>query len=322
MGLEIHQLKTFFVLARTLNFTEAARKLYVTQPAVSHAMKKLESGLNDKLIVRRGNRLVLTESGSLLYKTCEDIFYRLERAEEAIRSRKGISLGVVRLGATVEFGNTVLVKNLRAFMDGHPNVHVDFLFHHDLRPLLLNDELDVIVDCRDDDDPQLDKRLLFQEKYVVVGAPDYIRRKRIRQPKDLESCTVLSFDKDGSWWNKFLLAVPERERPTLAGLIEINHIRGLVIAAKEGVGIGLVPRYSVSRELAKRELVDLFPRIALREDHFFIYQKKKKAGLEKHRLLVEYLLSLKPVEFGETRRRVAPESPTEEDAEKGDRRCR
>ncbi|MGD0782570.1 MAG: LysR family transcriptional regulator [Candidatus Aminicenantales bacterium] len=298
MGLDLNQLHTFFVLARTLSFTEAARKLYVTQPAVSHALKKLEAGLNDKLLVRRGHRLALTDSGSLLYKACEDVFYRLERTEESIRSRKGDFLGSVRLGATVEFGNSVLVKNIKDFMAGHENIHVDFLFHNDLMPLLLNDELDMIVDCRDCADPQLDKRLLFQEKYVVVGAPGYVRRKKIRGPKDLESCAVLSFDKNGAWWNKFLQAVREKDRPDLSALIEINHIRGMINAAKEGIGIGLVPRYCVSRELARRELQDVFPKISLLEDHFFIYQKKKKADLEKHATLVAYLMGIKPVEFG------------------------
>jgi len=298
MRLNLNQLETFFVLAKTLNFTEAGRKLYVTQPAVSHALKKLESGLNDKLIVRRGNRLALTDSGNLLYQACEDVFYRLERTEESIRSRRGDFIGSVRLGATVEFGNSVMVKNMKDFLAGHGNIHVDFLFHHELLPLLLNDELNIIVDCADYTDPQLDKHLLFQEKFVVVGAPGYVREKKIRRPKDLESCSVLSFDKSGAWWNRFVLAVPEGERPELDSLIEINHIRGMINAAKEGMGIGLVPRYCVSAEVVRRELMDVFPEIALLEDHFFIYQKKKRADLEKHRILVDYLLSIKPAEFG------------------------
>lgn len=298
MSLNLNHLRTFFVLARTLNYTEAARRLYVTQPAVSHAMKNLEAGLNDKLVVRRGNRLALTDSGILLYKACEDVFYRLERTEESIRSRTGDSLGRIRLGATVEFGNSVLIKSIKDFLAGHGNIHVDFQFHHDLLPLLLNDELDMIVDCRDYVYPELDKRLLFQEKYVVVGAPRYVRQKGIRSPKDLESCSLLSIDQDGRWWGKFLQAVPEKERPDLGALIEINHIRGMINAAKEGIGIGLVPRYCISRELSRRELQDVFPEIGLMEDRFFIYQKKKKADLEKHKILVAYLVDIKPVEFG------------------------
>lgn len=300
MSLDLNQLKTFFVLARTSSFTEAAKKLFVTQPAVSHALKKLESSLNEKLILRRGKQLVLTESGKILYKACEDIFYRLEKAEDSIRNLKGDYLRSIRLGATVEFGNSVLVKNMKNFLTEHKNIHVDFHFHHDLLPLLLNDELDIIIDCRDYSDPDLDKHLLFQEKYVVTGSPKYLRQNKIRKPKDLESVLVLSLDKDGRWWDRFLQAIPEETRPNLVQLIEINHIRGMVNAAKEGIGVALVPRYCVSRELARRELLDVFPDIAILEDHFFIYQKKKKAGLEKHKILVNYLLSIKPAEFGET----------------------
>jgi len=299
MGIDLNQLKTFFVLAQTLNFTEAARKLFVTQPAVSHSLKKLEAGLNDALIGRRGRRFVLTDSGKVLYKACEDIFYLLERTEESIRSRTDDFLGSLRLGATVEFGASVLVKNMRPFLEEHRNIHVDFEFHNDLLPRLLNDDLDVIVECRDYEDPRLDKRLLFQEKYVVVGAPDYVRRRKIRTPADLASCTLLSLDGNGEWWKRFLRVLPDRKRPDLSTLIEINHIRGMINAVKEGIGIGLVPRYSVSKELARREIRDVFPDISIVEDHFFIYQKKKKAGLEKHRAVISYLLSIKPVEFGD-----------------------
>lgn len=298
MPCDLNQLKAFFTLAKTLSYTKAARALFVTQPAVSQAVKKLENGLGCELLVKRGNRQALTENGRLLYQTCEDIFYRLDRAEEAIRRQAGDFLGTIRLGATVEFGNHVLVKSMKRFLDEHPNILVDFQFRHELLPYLLSDELDIIVDCRDISDPRLEKRPLFRETYVVVGSPGYLRRRRIRTPKDLEACRIISLDREGVWWDRFLLAVPEAERPVLASLMEINHIRGIIVAAREGIGLALVPEYCVTRELESRRLLSVFPSLALLEDQFFVYQKKKRAALEKHRVLVEYLMKIKPVEFG------------------------
>jgi DNA-binding transcriptional LysR family regulator len=299
MGCDLYQLRIFFVLARTLNFTEAAKRLYITQPAVSQALKKLEGSLGCELIIRQGRQHVLSDQGKLLYQACEDIFYRLEKTEESIRRKTKDFLGNIRLGATVEFGNSVLMKNMKKFLAEHDDIHVDFQFKHDLLPLLLSDELDVIIDCRDFSHTQLDKTPLFREKYVVVGAPGYVREHAIRRPKDLEASRVISLDKGGIWWERFLQALPERERPALSDLMELNHIRGIITAALEGIGVALVPKYCVTRELVGRRLKNIFPRLNLMEDQFYIYQKKKKSGLQKHRILVDYLNSIKPAEFGE-----------------------
>ncbi len=298
MPCDLNQLRTFFVLAKTLSYTAAAKKLFVTQPAVSRAVKKLADGLGCRLVAKRGKRRELTEEGRLLYRTCEDIFYRLDETEESIRRRAREFLGTVRLGATVEFGNHVLIKNMRPFLDAHDDLRVDFLFRHDLLPRLLSDELDIIIDCRDYAHPGLQKDPLFREEYVVVGSPGYLKRHRVRTPLDLPACRLLSMDGKGEWWKRFLQALPPRRRPALTQWTEINHIRGIIGAALEGIGLALVPRYCVLRELRSGRLRNLFPGLAIHEDHFSIYQKRKKSGLEKHRVLVEYLKGIRPEEFG------------------------
>ena len=65
MALDLYQLKAFFAVAQTLNYTEASRRLYLTQSAVSHAVAKLARGVKDELFVRAGNKLALTETGAL-----------------------------------------------------------------------------------------------------------------------------------------------------------------------------------------------------------------------------------------------------------------
>ncbi len=142
------------------------------------------------------------------------------------------------------------------------------------------------------------KTPLFRETYVVACAPAFRRTHRIRLPPDLGRCPVLSLDKAGAWWNRFLMAVPGRDQPLLERFIAIDHIRAMIHAAVEGMGVLLVPRYSVLEELERGDLVALFPAIRPAEDRFSIYQKKVKAGQEKQKLLTRYLQSLSPAEFG------------------------
>ena len=297
MNLDLHQLKTFFTVAQTLNFTEAAKRLHVTQPAVSHAIKKLERSAGDELFGKAGGKFSLTGTGRILYRACETIFYELEKTGELIAGNKYADTGTIRLGATVEFGTTLLVKYLKGFIGRHPGIHIDFQFKHDLLKPLLRDELDIIIDCRDHKVSGIEKKPLFREEYAVIASGEFIRKNRLKDPADLSRCNILSLDKGGLWWGNFLNALPRGERPDFKTITEINHVRGIINAAIESLGAGFVPKYCVLKELKAGTLKNVFPRLELLEDHFSVYQKTKRAGLERHRLLVDYLANIKTTHF-------------------------
>lgn len=296
--LDLPQLRTFFTLAQTGSFTACARRLNRTQSAVSHAMARLEELAGVRLLERRGRSLGLTEEGRRLYQACEQVFATLDAASEDLRRHQSLSKGRLRVGATVEFGSSILMRHMQPFLAANPDLEIDFTLSHDLLAPLLRDDLDLIIDCQEHLLPTLKKTPLFRETYVVACAPAFRRAHRIRVPGDLGRCPVLSLDKAGTWWNRFLMAIPGREQPQLERFIAIDHIRAMIHAAAEGMGALLVPRYSVLEELERGDLVALFPAIRPAEDRFSIYQKKVKAGQEKQKLLTRYLQGLSPAEFG------------------------
>jgi len=293
MKLDLYQLRTFFTVARTLNFTEAAKRLHVTQSAVSHAVRKLERSAGEELLGKAGGKFSLTEPGRILYKACETVFYELEKAEELIAGNKDGGAGVIRLGATVEFGTTLLVKYLKGFINRNPGIHIDFQFKHELLRPLLNDELDIIIDCDDHKADGIEKRPLFREEYAVIASGEFIKKNGLKDPAALAACNILSLDKGGLWWGNFLNSLPRNGRPEFKKITEINHVRGIINAAIESLGAGFVPKYCVLKELKAGTLKNVFPRLELLEDHFSLYQKTKRAGLERHRRLADYLANIK-----------------------------
>lgn len=296
--LDLPQLRTFFVLAQTGSFTACARRLHRTQSAVSHAMAKLEDLAGAPLLDRRGRGLGLTEEGRRLYQACEEAFATLDAAAEDLRRHRTQARGRLRVGTTVEFGSSILMRHMQPFLAGNPDLEIDFTLSQDLLTPLMRDDLDLAIDCQEHTLPALKKSPLFRETYVVACAPAFRKAHRIRLPMDLSRVPVLSLDKAGAWWNRFLVAVPDRDQPQLDRFIAVNHIRAMIHAAAEGMGVLLVPRYSVLEELERGDLVALFPAIRPAEDRFSIYQKKVKAGQEKQRLLTRYLQGLSPAEFG------------------------
>lgn len=296
--LDLPQLRTFFTLAQTGSFTACARRLHRTQSAVSHAMAKLEDLAGTPLLDRRGRELGLTEEGRRLYQACEHVFATLDAAAEDLRRHQTQAKGRLRVGATVEFGSSILMKHMQPFQAANPDLEMDFTLSQDLLAPLLRDDLDLIIDCLEHPLPTLKKSPLFRETYVVACTPAFRKAHRLRVPADLSRGPVLSLDKAGAWWNRFLMAVPDEEQPHFDRIIAVNHIRAMIHAASEGMGALLVPRYSVLEELRRGDLVPLFPAIRPTEDRFSIYQKKVKATHEKQRLLTRYLQSLSPEEFG------------------------
>ncbi|MCG8551421.1 MAG: LysR family transcriptional regulator [Desulfobacterales bacterium] len=296
--MDLYHLKTFFVLAKEKKFTQAARRLFVTQSAVSHAIKKLETSMDTPLFARRGKILDLTPAGRILFRSCEKIFYEIEKADQEISTHRKKALFTIRIGSTVEFGTSILINHIKPFLDTHPEIHLDFYLSPDLEMPLLRDEVDLIIDCVAHELPSIERIYLFQEQYVTIAAPDFLRHHRISGIDDLARVNILSSDKQLAWWRNFITAIPADKRSCLKNVVQINHIRGIINAAMSGLGIGFVPKYTVIRELEEKSLVDPFPQIQPNADHFNIFIKQKKLEFIKNKALINYLTQIKPGEFG------------------------
>ncbi|MCX5795981.1 MAG: LysR family transcriptional regulator [Elusimicrobia bacterium] len=307
--LNLNKLEVLREAARSGNYTAAAERLHLTPSAVSHAIRKLEAGLGRSLVEWRGRRLALTDDGEYLYRVCERVFGELDEAAERLaRSEGGIEKAVV-LGANVEFGSHVLIRKLRPLLEAHPELRVDFLFSHELTQPLLRDEIDLAVDCRPHQNPAVESISLFREKYAVVAAPSFLKRNPVSTPRDLERLPVLSLDKEGAWWRNMLEAVPQGGRPVFRRVIAVNHIRGMINAAAEGLGVALTPKYAVLDDLARGRLRVVFPGLKLLEDRFCVFQKRARAGREKNRLLTRFLTGMTVGEFGDAIGRAPRRGP-------------
>jgi DNA-binding transcriptional LysR family regulator len=290
--MELNTLKTFFTLAQTGNFSKCAEKLCVTQSAVSHAIKRLETSIALPLIDRCKKGFALTPAGETLFQSCRTIFFELEKAKEQILTINNYP-EVIRLGSTVEFGLNIVLKQIKAFFDQHPTIHVDFRLSHNLLTALLNDELDMIIDCQLHANSELKVIWLFREEYAVIASVEYINAHRVRAISDLSQCNILSLDKQLKWWRNFINALPLQRQGIFKRVTEINHIRGIINAAQSGIGVGFVPRYTVLKELEEGSLIELFPELDVLNDQINIYIKRNRADLAKNIALIDHIKRLR-----------------------------
>ncbi len=292
MQVDLNKLKTFYILAGTKSYTGCADKLCLTQSAVSHAIKKLETDLGFDLVDRENRQFRLTRRGEFLFRRCAGIFNRIEDTLDGLTGEENLPV-LMTLGAPVEFGSSVLVKGMVPFLREHPNIQIDFVLESDLLAPLLADDLDVIVDCVPHVHEDIVTLPLLREEYAVIATARYIKEKKISVVRDLNRCNLLSFDRELAWWKNFINALGNEAGFGFQSVTRISNVRGIINGALESLGVGFVPKYTVLRELEQGALVELFPETGVLNDQINIYLKKRNHEKIWFRDLIDHIKSLK-----------------------------
>jgi DNA-binding transcriptional LysR family regulator len=122
--MNIDQLRAFLSVARHLHFSRAAEELYITQPAVSASVAKLEGQYGVKLFHRIGRRVELTDAGRYLHLEGSRLLERVDLVERGLQDFNALKRGVLSLGASLTVGNYWLPSRLKAFCDQHPEIEL------------------------------------------------------------------------------------------------------------------------------------------------------------------------------------------------------
>jgi DNA-binding transcriptional LysR family regulator len=124
MQASLEQYRVFLETARSKSFTRAAERLYITQPAVSQAIRQLEETLDVKLFVRTPRGATLTGEGELLYRYVEGAMGLLEGAEERFAEMRALEQGTLRLGASDTMCRHFLLEYLKDYKERYPGVNI------------------------------------------------------------------------------------------------------------------------------------------------------------------------------------------------------
>jgi DNA-binding transcriptional LysR family regulator len=125
--MNLHALRVFHSVAQLGSFSQAADALFISQPAVSKALKELEHQLGMQLIARaaRGKKLTLTEGGQSLFNHARSIFAIEQAALEDVRARTGLKQGTLVLGASTTIAGYWLAPYLARFNQQYPHIKVE-----------------------------------------------------------------------------------------------------------------------------------------------------------------------------------------------------
>lgn len=120
----LDQLTVFLTVSRHLHFSRAAEELYITQPAVSASIAKLEAEFGVKLFHRIGRRVELTDAGRFLVQEGHRLREQVSQLERRLLEFNALKRGVLTIGASFTVGNYWLPPALKTFHDSHPSIDV------------------------------------------------------------------------------------------------------------------------------------------------------------------------------------------------------
>lgn len=120
--MNLHQLRVFCEVAETGNFSAAAEKLYMTQPAVTLQIKNLEDHYQIKFFERIGKKVLLTNEGRVLFELANQMLTLSRQTEEALADLKGLTRGTLRIASSFSFADFYLPHLLGTFHERYPNI--------------------------------------------------------------------------------------------------------------------------------------------------------------------------------------------------------
>jgi LysR family transcriptional regulator, hydrogen peroxide-inducible genes activator len=122
--MELLQLRYFVAIAETRSFTEAARRIHVSQPALSYQIKRLENEIHARLFERTSRRVSLTSDGEVFLSLAQSVLTKADEALEVMEERLGVETGDVTFGTLPSVGAHVVPHILQTFRHNFPGVRV------------------------------------------------------------------------------------------------------------------------------------------------------------------------------------------------------
>jgi LysR family transcriptional regulator, glycine cleavage system transcriptional activator len=267
-------LQAFDAAARHLSFTRAGEDLMLTQSGISRQIAALEAHLGVRLFERTGSRLVLTDAGR---SYAEDVRAALDRLEEvsidAVRGRR--TDAALRLGASMTFGLRWLLPRLGDFERAFPDLPLEVV----VVPPGADPEgagADLAVLRGLGTWPGHRARALFAERLVVVAAPGLLPPAAADAPLDFARLPTLQNASRPSLWLQWLRAAGRRPEGAIQGL-RLPRDEMLIAAARQGLGLAVLPAHYVEREIEAGHLVKPFGEPVPSGEGYWVVVPEEKA---------------------------------------------
>ena len=254
----------FNTVAEAGNISHAAKELYISQPAISKAVTRLEQNLETKLFVRSSRGVTLTEAGKMLYEQTNAAFKHLKQAEDTIKKNKKLGTGNLKIGVSTTLCKYVLMPYLEKFIRQYPHIKISISCQSTYQTLNLiqNHKVDIglVGESGRLENVAFSPIGLVEDGFV--STPAYLKNLKKRHPEaadnPFEYANLMLLDQHNVSRRYIDEYVRNNELSTgqmLTGhILEVSSMDLLIEFAKVGLGIACVITDFVKNELQEGSL--------------------------------------------------------------------
>lgn len=280
--MNIRFLETFLVVVEEKSFSAAAKRLYLTQPAVTKHIQSLEKHFQVALFDRKGWQSQLTEAGEVLLGYAKKIVSNMEEAERALRQVGEEIKGILRIGASTVPGEYVLPLLVGDFSFQYPEVHLQLEIGDsgNIRQMVLGGELDLGMVGFKYPEEQLEYYPFAQDRLVLVVplSHPFARRSSITA-QELTEVPLIWREKDSGTRQvaEEVLASQGVDLASLKIRMELGSTEAVLNAAVTGNGATIISKHAADRFIRLKRLVEVeIEHLEFKRPLYLVYRKDKK----------------------------------------------
>ncbi len=277
--MDFGQLEAFVEVASHRSFSRAAEALQLTQPSITARIQALERELGEGLFDRGGRSVRLTDAGAVFLPYAERLLQALQEARDSVEEVQSLQAGSLRLGSALTISTYVLPRLLRSFHSLYPGVEVIVRTgrSEQVLAMLLNDEVQVGL-VRSLIHPEVVTVDLYADEVILVTNPEHpFAASRRARMEEVAAQSVILFDRGSGYYgliNSFF-----RQAGVVPNVaMELDSMEATKRMVEEGLGIALLPRVCLERELKMGVLVEVVvsDMASLSRQIALIYRKSRK----------------------------------------------
>jgi DNA-binding transcriptional LysR family regulator len=288
----LNDIVAFLAVAREKNFTKAAARLGVSQSALSHTIRGLESRLGLRLLTRTTRSVSPTDAGERLLTAVGPLFEDIQAELDALSALRDKPSGTVRITAGLHVTETILWPRLQPMLRRNPDVRVELNVDYTLANIVA-DRFDAGVRLGE----QVAKDMIAVRigpdfRFVVVAAPSYFsNRPEPRSPPDLtqHNCINLRFPTYGGIYTWEFERGGREINVRVDGQLVFNNSRQILNAALAGFGLAYLPEDVVAPHLERKRLVQVLDNWCAPFPGYHIYYPSRRQSSPALALVVDAL---------------------------------
>ncbi|WP_428911856.1 LysR family transcriptional regulator [Niallia sp. Krafla_26] len=254
--MNIANLKMFCLVVDEGSISQAARLSFVSQPAATRQINQLENYYGTLLFDRTGGKLKITEAGKLLYPYARTIVNDFNRSKEAVQQEIEKNHGNLHVGATFTIGEYLLPSLLGKFKKQKPNIKLTLTIKN--TPSILEDLMNDVIDLALVEGIIENKELIVEkfadDELILVSAPDHRWVEKIDIEELVNERMIWREPTSGTRMIVENMLKEHKVLEKIDSYMEIGSTQAIKSAVEAGLGVSILPKLTVSRELEQGTL--------------------------------------------------------------------